>query len=242
MRNHHEQPVRAPRRPHRSQWLHAEDVVNIGHPRPRLVGDRFGTIGMVIRHHALAPFEQAPHLRQVRVLLRPVPMRRHRVVITTQAVVGIDEHQRARVDCDHRLVEPALAPHGARRTVARGEVGETQNPVEAQRALGQRTARSKTSDRTIAAVHHFAKAVVEVGIERPEVFSRSARRIEIAHVLAVGVVILVGHPEPHHAELVRRQERRRSCQPTQQAKLQEVSDITCVSILHDGSSAPPTQY
>ena len=110
---------------------------------------------MVIRHHALAPLEQPTHLRQIRVLLRPVrdatapgdrrgagrcPDRRTPASTESTATIASWNQRSRRTD--------------ARRTVGRSEVGEAQDLIEAHRAPRQHTAPCETGDRTIAGGDH----------------------------------------------------------------------------------------
>ena len=187
VRDHQEHPVRAPPCPHRRQRVHAECLLDVVHPRRCLRFDRFGPIGVVIRNDALAPFEQTSDLGHVRVLLDRAPIREDVViVVTSQPVVRVEEHQRAGLDRDHRVVEPPFTPNDARRTIARRKIGETQHLVEVQRVLGQHTTRCESVQRTRTGSDHHAKTVVEIGVERSQIATHRAHRIEIAHVIAVG--------------------------------------------------------
>ena len=237
MWDHQEQPIRTPHHPQRER-LHRESIVNVAHHRRCGHRNRVRTVGIVVDHDTLTTLEKASNLRHVRVFLRRILMGPNRVIITAESVVRIDKHQRTWLESHHHFVKPTFPSNDSCRTIGRGEAGEAQHVVEVQRVLRQHAARGERTRRTIAGGQHAPKAVVEVGVEGPKIFTCSALRIKMANPLAIEAGVPVGLPAPHDTQSMRSPERRRSNQPAQKAQLQEVPDVACAPIQHADSSTP----
>ena len=174
----------------------------------------------------------------VRVLHGLRPMSRLAMVGPTQPVVRVDEDQVCVSDCRRGSLHPAqpMVKSSFRTDL---DVCEREQLGERLGSGGQHPGGFEGGNGT-ARGHDPRQTVVEIGVEGPQLSPCSGCGIEVGDVLSVGVVFLIGGQVPDHAETKSRVGIDRFGELTQQPDLQEVSDITRVSILHR-RSLPPTR-
>ena len=144
--NDEEEPYCACRGAHGGKRFDTALGGDVGHAAMRLLFDRGGAVGVVVRDHGLIPGKERVDLVKVGVLLRLVAMPLGGMVVPSHTVVGIDEHGIAIGGRSERGIEPSLPTFETLGPIGDGEGPERERRSERHGFWRQRTATLKPSN------------------------------------------------------------------------------------------------